>query len=142
MQNNSQKLLAKLETFRNASASFRKLLEADISSLDEVLRDGVKNGQIQKFEYCAELMWKTLKIFLREIEAVEARSPKDVVKAFYRYTSTNEQQYETMIQIIEDRNRLSHLYREELFNEVYDKLAAYSEVFERILNLIKSNINQ
>lgn len=137
MQTNSSKLSAKVETFSKASASFQKLLKADISNLDEVIRDGVKNGQIQKFEYCAELMWKTLKLYLTEVKGIEARSPKEVVKAFYRYTSIGEEKYEILIQIIEDRNRLSHLYREELFNEVYRKLAVYSEVFEELLNIIK-----
>lgn len=46
--------------FRKSSAP-DETGKADISNLDEVIRDGVKNEQIQKFEYCAELMRKSMK---------------------------------------------------------------------------------
>lgn len=117
--------------FRKSSAP-DETDKADISNLDEVIRDGVKNEQIQKFEYCAELMRKTLKLYLTEVKGIEARSPKEVVKAFYRYTSIGEEKYEILIQIIEDRNRLSHLYREELFSEVYQELAVIQKFLRKL----------
>ena len=74
---------AKLEVVRKAIISFGKLLAVDLSLFREVIADGIKNGQIQKFEYCTELLWKQIKRFLLERDGIDASTPKDAIKEFY-----------------------------------------------------------
>ena len=53
-----------------------RLCKGAIEARDELDRDGV----IQRFEFCFELLWKTLKIFLED-RGIEAKSPKESLKA-------------------------------------------------------------
>lgn len=76
-----KEFLVKLKTFRNAVDGFHDLLQVDLNKIREpILKDGVRNGQIQKFEYCTELTWKILKKFLYEFDGIDAKSPKDACK--------------------------------------------------------------
>ena len=100
----------------------------------DIEQDTIKSGQVQKFEVCVELFWKTMKKFLYEIHGIEAISPKIVMKQLYRIKYTNEKKYETLIEMINDRNRLSHIYNENQFNEIYCRLTEYLYLMKRIVS--------
>lgn len=51
-----------------AIADFELSLGADFSKYNSLETDWIKNDQIQKFEFCTELFWKTAKIYLFSIE--------------------------------------------------------------------------
>ena len=56
-----QNKLNKLET---VIIGFGKALQVDLSNRPEDEVDLLKNGQVQKFEYSVELLWKTIRFFL------------------------------------------------------------------------------
>jgi len=58
--------------------AMNRLREGATEAKDELDRDGV----IQRFEFCFELLWKTLKVFLED-RGLEVRSPKDSLKASF-----------------------------------------------------------
>jgi len=43
----------------------------------------LKNGQVQKFEFTTELLWKMLKAFLLEWHGIDAASPKEVIRRYF-----------------------------------------------------------
>ena len=47
----------KLKVLEKALVGFSKLIQLPLGGLNEVHLDGIKNGQIQKFEYTIELLW-------------------------------------------------------------------------------------
>lgn len=53
-----EELKAKVKSWQKALQSFNNLLKTDFEDLKNILSaqlvDGIKNGQIQKFEYCTE----------------------------------------------------------------------------------------
>ena len=51
-----------------------------LDGLNEVQFDGIKNGQIHKFEYTVELLWKTSGVFLAEIHGLPVRGPRDTFR--------------------------------------------------------------
>lgn len=59
-----EKFNALQEAFERAVIDLDKVLAADFSVYDELETDWIKNAQIQKFEVCTELMWKTAKVYL------------------------------------------------------------------------------
>lgn len=133
----SKVFLERLSDFSKSLISLSKALKLDLSKFNEIEIDLVKNGQIQKFEYSVELCWKLVKAFLSEHHGVETVSPKSAVKELFRVNLMDEHEYELFIQMIDDRNRLSHIYNEVFFNEIYSRLENYYDLMEKVLTKIK-----
>lgn len=132
----------KLKTLKQTLDKFKQALDVDVSGLGEILQDTVKSGQAQKFEICVELFWKTIKKFLYEIHGIESVSPKMVMKELYRSKYTDEKNYETLIEMINDRNRLSHVYNEAQFNEIHNRLFEYWSLMLGIVSEIDPMIKK
>ena len=124
----------KLISLKQALKTYENSMMIDDTIYGDIEQDTIKSGQVQKFEVCVELFWKTMKKFLYEIHGIEAISPKIVMKQLYRIEYTNEKKYETLIEMINDRNRLSHIYNENQFNEIYCRLTEYLYLMKRIVS--------
>ncbi|GMR24945.1 MAG: hypothetical protein BMS9Abin39_0217 [Ignavibacteria bacterium] len=125
-------LAARLTDFLSSLNTFERSLQLDMTKYKGVELDTVKNGQIQKFEYCIELCWKIIKVFLNTVHGVDAVSPKSTIKEFYRVGLVNEEEYELLNEMLDDRNRLSHIYNEAFFEDIYFKLNAYLVVMKKV----------
>lgn len=117
--------------------SLAEVLKLDLSKFNEIELDLVKNGQIQKFEYSIELCWKIIKTFLSEQHGIETVSPKSAIKEFFGVNLVDEEEYELLIQMIDDRNRLSHIYNELFFNEIYSRLMKYLSLMQKVIKKIQ-----
>lgn len=128
------KLEAKLRNYRNAVTRLKEAVqEWQHGHSSDVIRDGV----IQRFEITYELAWKATKDYLQSIGIVDVNSPKAVVReAYVQKLLTTEQRW---VQIISDRNLTTHMYSEELANEVAERIADhYVEEFEQLLQKLQS----
>jgi hypothetical protein len=66
-----QKFNIELSNLNQAIDTFERTLEVGADAkYSEIELDLIKNGKIQKFEYCTELAWKVSKVFL-EIQTAE-----------------------------------------------------------------------
>jgi len=128
----------KLNSLKQALSSFKQAIDIDTSILGEIEKDTIKSGQAQKFEVCVELFWKTIKKFLYEIHGIESVSPKIVMKQLYRSKYVDERSYERLVEMINDRNRLSHVYNEAQFNEIHRRLLEYQNMMSEIANGIQA----
>jgi nucleotidyltransferase substrate binding protein (TIGR01987 family) len=66
----------KIATFEQALKTFSEALLPHPSQLE-------RDGAIQRFEYCFDLSWKTLKRFLEKSGMVDLNSPRSVFSAAY-----------------------------------------------------------
>jgi nucleotidyltransferase substrate binding protein (TIGR01987 family) len=99
---------------------------------DDLTRDGV----IKRFEYTFELMWKTLKIRLKD-EGVDARTPREVLKGAFKLHWLPQE--EVFITMLKDRNDLAHTYKEEKIKEVYGHIKTdYVDAIEAVYNTLKA----
>lgn len=137
-------LKAKLKNYKKALKSFEDLLQTNLVKLklEEKLIDGIKNGQVQKFEYCSELTWKLIRQFLLVIDGVETASPKGSIKEFFAKGYGNEPSYKKLLQMIDDRNELSHVYSEEDFEKIYKKLPTYLKAMKKVLSIIETKFQK
>lgn len=133
----SKVLLGRLSDFSKSLTSLAEVLKLDLSKYNEIELDLVKNGQIQKLEYSIELCWKTIKTFLSEQHGIETVSPKSAIKELFGVNLIDEAEYELLIQMIDDRNRLSHIYNELVFQEIYARLVSYLNIMKKVLIKIK-----
>ena len=95
--------------------------------------DLIKNGRIQKFEYCAELAWKLSKMYLELSEGILSNSPKSVYKSMFQSALITENEFLSLFKTIEDRNLLSHIYKEEMYLAVYENLKSHLIAFKMLL---------
>lgn len=134
----------RIKAFQEVANTFAYLARFDLAVLkqklgDERLMDGMQNGRAQKFEYTTELCWKAIKFFLKEKEGVDEASPKKIIKAYYLGGYVTEDDYLLLIEAVEDRNRLSHIYDAEIFNNILARLSEYAALYERVsVQLTKS----
>jgi uncharacterized protein YutE (UPF0331/DUF86 family) len=60
-------------------------------------------------------------------------SPKLVYKNLFLNRYFSDELYEKLFRTIEDRNKLSHIYKEEMYSEVYKKLETHLAAFKNLL---------
>jgi len=105
----------------------------------------------KRFEYTYEALWKTVKEFLRlkcvfkrkqkEVDlkhilrGLECNSPKSCFKEAFKEGLISEEYEDTFFYMILLRNRLAHVYDEEMAREIYLKLKE-----EKFLKAIESVI--
>ena len=126
------------EKLRNKSENLTKAI-ARLEYAVEVYQQDRSNqlieaGLIQNFEFCTELAWKTLKVFLEEKNFV-VKSPRDAFKiAFQNGIIKNG---EIWLQALDDRNLLSHVYDETQAQNVTQRIVKdYLGLFQNLKQII------
>ncbi|MFA6012016.1 MAG: HI0074 family nucleotidyltransferase substrate-binding subunit [Desulfobacteraceae bacterium] len=127
----------KLVQLQDALDNFEKSLSIDLNSLEETLVDSIKSGRVQKFEFCVELVWKTLKVYLWEINGIDSNSPKSVIKDFYGLDLLSVEDYEKLMEAVDDRNRLSHIYSKDQFEDIYNRAIMVLPLLRQVLKNMK-----
>jgi nucleotidyltransferase substrate binding protein (TIGR01987 family) len=117
----------------------RDALAAAITRLHEVLKapesDVSRDAAIQRFEFCFELAWKSIQERARE-EGLDCQPPKGCLRiAFKTSWIENEQGWLAML---DDRNRTSHTYDEDLAKAVFRRLPNYLPLLKAFLNRLNS----
>ena len=107
--------------------SFKSSLTVRLLNYGEIEQDLMINGQIQKFEYNIELLWKLIKAYFQEKRGIRYQFPKDNIKAFFVDERIDEETYLILIDALNSRNILSHLYKETFFVEIKPKLNGYAK---------------
>jgi len=75
-----------------------------------------KEGLVQRFEYTFELAWKTMKDYLAS-KGLDVAYPRDVLKE--AFASGLIENGELWMEMLDNRNMLSHTYDEKTFEVAY-----------------------
>jgi nucleotidyltransferase substrate binding protein (TIGR01987 family) len=110
--------------------SFKKSLERlkESAALDKtiIIRDSV----LKRFEFTAELAWKTIKRFLREKE-IDCLSPRECLEEAFKNKLIEDD--ELWISMIKDRNIIVHNYNEEVSDIIYERIVGkYIEMLDSL----------
>ena len=118
-----------------------ELAEKALQRLNEItskatLSDIERDGLIQRFEFCFELMWKCGKDYLREKEGLDAPSPKKVIRYFREIGIFTDEETEQFLNMADDRNLTAYTYDEDLAKKMELRIREYKvllfEWFNRI----------
>lgn len=117
--------------------------EAAVSRLREALEDyrstplsSVRDGVIQRFEFCAELAWKTMREYLLDQGYTEINSPKAVIRQAFAYGMIEDA--DGWIRLMNDRNLTSHVYDERTAEEIFRRIeTVYLALFDAALVSMK-----
>jgi nucleotidyltransferase substrate binding protein (TIGR01987 family) len=130
---------AGLVEFEKAFRGFEYGLQIDLSQQPAIEADYIRNGWIQKFEYCTELAWKLAKVLLEWKNGQVISASKNVYRELFITNYISEDLSIALLETINDRNRLSHVYKEEVFELVLQYLPKHIQTFLALLEIFKSN---
>ncbi len=128
----------KLSSYKDALENFDNSMKIDLSGFDEYVRDLLMSGQIQKFEFSIDLLWKLLRLYLLEFHGIVKNSPKLAIKEFLNIRDIDEENYLILFKMIEDRNYLSHAYSQKDFEVKHKKLPEYLQVLKKVLEILEN----
>lgn len=95
-------------------------LYVSLADYDNVRLDSVRDGVIQRFEFCTELAWKTLREYLLDQGYVDLNSPKAVMRKAYAVGFLTDE--EGWLRLIDARNQTSHIYDEATAQRVFGEI--------------------
>lgn len=110
-----------LERIKDIYGDFKKALERLKEALGEDLSKGsiVVDGTIQRFEFSFELSWKLARAILSH-NGIEVETPRLIIKEAFKANIIKDGQ--GWIDMLEDRNKTSHIYDEKQALIIYDKI--------------------
>lgn len=126
-------LMGKLdEKYAKLSLATARLREG----IDEYARsrsDTVRDGVIQRFEFCAELAWKAAREYLIEQGHADINSPKAVMRQAYADGLVDDG--ELWCALLNDRNLTSHIYDEATASAVFGRISTdYLSMFQLLIS--------
>lgn len=130
----SDKLIEK--RYEDYKKALERLKEAMLEEPTEIIIDGT----IQRYEFTFELAWKIMKDYLEYNGFIDGlSSPRNIIQlAFQNKIIKNG---DIWIQMMLDRNLLSHLYDEEKSREIYNNIKnSYLAQFEQLKQFLEENI--
>lgn len=126
----------KIEQLEKVFENLKIIIEAYEKEKDKIIKDGLRDSIIQRFEFVTELSWKLMKKYLDENLVLEVYSPRSVIKESYKQDLI--ENGELWLDILEDRNLTSHTYDENTANRIKDNIVnKYVLEFEKFIKRIK-----
>ena len=116
----------------------KEAFEKDIDEMSDLEKEGV----VQRFEYTFELAWKTLKDYLVHSGIVfDQITPRRVIKEAFSAKIIEDGQI--WIDMLEQRNLMSHTYDEETFEKVIRNITQrYFVALEQVFTWLKQKTLQ
>ncbi|MBI1874611.1 MAG: nucleotidyltransferase substrate binding protein [Acidobacteria bacterium] len=106
--------------------SLVKDFDAALTRFADVLRqpenEFIRDAAIQRFEFCFELGWKSVQAVAR-LEGQECPSPRMAISTAWRNNWITAE--ELFLDMLEERNRTSHTYRDSTAKQVFANLPQY-----------------
>jgi nucleotidyltransferase substrate binding protein (TIGR01987 family) len=124
------------QRFTNLIKAYRQLENANkrFSELSVLEKEGL----VQRFEYTFELSWKTLKDYL-ESQGSPVQFPRDVIKE--AFSAGVIEDGETWMDMLDNRNLMSHTYQEEIFHDVVNKIhSQYFPVISKLTEYLQEKL--
>lgn len=90
----------------------------------------MRDGLIQRYEYCVELTRKTLKRILDEVLIDTSASPVPIIKSAQSASIIH--RADILIDMVRLRNTFSHIYDEHDIQESFALVLGYKDEFEKL----------
>lgn len=138
-----EKMYVQLVPILGRYGARRTQFAAAVARLREALEDyrhtplsSVRDGAIQRFEFCAELAWKTMREYLLDQGYTEINSPKAVIRQAYAHGMIADA--DGWVKLQTDRNLTSHVYDEAAAEAIFGRVEAiYLKLFDDALAYMK-----
>lgn len=127
------------EKLNDFGKALLRLNEAIDESKNNSVSSTLKDGVIQRFEFCYEICWKLIKYYLENEGIQEAKSPKSTFREAFKIGIIEDG--EVWIDMLNDRNLTSHVCDEEVAFDIYGKIIlTYFKQMNDMHILLKSKV--
>jgi len=105
-----------LKTLEDATMRYQKKQTHDLEAEITIHQDSV----IQRLEYCVDHFWKLLKIYMETTESltINENGPRSIARIAALNNLISEEEAYRLIQMVEERNKTSHMYHAEVADEI------------------------
>ena len=128
------------ERIKEIYTDFQRALERLMEALKTDIRDNTiaVDGTIQRFEFTFELAWKLAGSILK-YQGIEADTPRSVIKDAFKAKLLKDG--EAWIDMLEDRNKTSHIYDEKAAMVIYEKIKSnHYRILEEFGRIVMKSI--
>ncbi len=134
-----------LETLSSSIDLFEKYGALSVESPDlehTLLALGMRDSMIQRFEYCTDMLWKMLKVYLEDVEKIplSTYSPKGIIREAVQAKVISEQEGVECIEMIKRRSETSHIYLQEVAANIAQEIPGFYALMLTIIERIKKNV--
>lgn len=111
-------------------------LEESVDEYQKYNISSIRDGAIQRFEFCTELAWKSTREYLIDQGYTDINSPKAVMRQAYADKLIDNE--EIWIELLNARNETSHIYDEETAAEIFEDIKSkYISQFKALILKLK-----
>lgn len=138
----------KIEVMNKALAALKESLEVQQKYQREEKKDALmlritRNSTVQCFEFSFDLFWKLLKFYLEDIEKITVTpSPRILIRECVKIRMFTEEEGIKAMDMLDDRNMTSHIYREAIAMEISEKIPSSYVFMHTIVQRLKEQIKQ
>lgn len=138
LEQKQQKLARALATLEKAIDTFGRSVREGKSynpHLDyEEERRSYRDSLVQRFEYSVDIFWKFLRKYLESKNILpDIKIPGEVVRACHAVGALGEEESDTILLMIKERNKTSHLYLEEIAEQLAQKIPGYYAIMADVM---------
>lgn len=142
-----EKLTRKLKTINQALSTLKtgiELFQKHLSSNDEDISLSMQDSMIQRFEYCTDLFWKTIKIYMEDFEKIiiKYNTPKEIIRQATLARIISEEEGSKCIEMIKNRNETSHIYHREIADIIAGKIPEFYNLIHAIIDRVEKQVTK
>ena len=132
--------LATLEEGVKLFYEYNDLFDKEPTEKNEQLLRSMRDSMIQRFEYCTDLFWKITKIYLEDVEKVvlSVNSPRGVLREAVKTKILSETEGDICIDMVESRNKTSHIYHEITAEEIAHEVPGYYSLMKEVVDRLRN----
>ena len=124
-----ERLIERLTLTKKALTAYDEILQESYSKI-------IRDAALQRFEFTLETMWKLAQRYLLLQEGIETGSPKGTIRSCFQAGLIDEEQTQSLLQAVDDRNLTSHTYNEKIAENIYQHLFIYQPIFHALYHTI------
>ena len=128
-----------LKTLKN---SFKVLGEAKLMNNEGILL-ATEDSVIQRFEYCFDMFWKFLSLYIATtFDIRDAKTPRKVFYVLVKEGLCSEEDGDILVTMVSDKNVASHGHTVELSREILPRVNRYYELMQSIVEKLSEDSSQ
>lgn len=115
------------------------LYHSKFSHAQKAEREAYLASIIKHFELLYEMLWKFLKAYLMEEYGIETMGSKSIFRACQAKGLIDEKELNQLLEIVELRNRMAHVYDEAAALETSKTIINHYEPIEKLIKKLSSS---
>ncbi|MBD3273061.1 hypothetical protein GF385_01795 [Candidatus Dependentiae bacterium] len=130
-----------LESLEKAIINYEEILKRheSLSFMEHIeIVESMRDSMIQRFEFYVDLFWKYIKKYLEEVlkTTSQINAPAAVIRVACNSNLITPKDSELALNMFKSRNLTSHIYREEIADQISKDIPEYYKMMSKYLDIL------